>query len=312
MIDISDIRIIKVITEVGSINRAAEILHMSQPTLSKKLSRLEHKINMELFIRNSSGMLPTKAAKILLNEGKDIEAKLANVERRLELMANLVGDQIRVGVGPIVEQLLVPKVLLDFVENEYQFRISLTTDSPNALIEQLRSSQIDLAIGPFRAKEVADEFTPVLEKSEELIGVVRVGHPLAKKTQVSFDDTKKYKFIAPHLPRKMGSQILDFVKNAEIKPQISCENYVLAKTIISNSDYITIAPASLFYSEIKNGSLIKINFPTKIMWYCNCIAKPEILATPAVKEVVNLFAQYMAKCRNDRLNQQQIRSLLPH
>ncbi|TQV89480.1 LysR family transcriptional regulator [Aliikangiella coralliicola] len=294
MIDISDIRMIKVVTEVGSINRAAEILHMSQPTLSKKISRLEHKISMELFIRNSSGMVPTEAAKILLNEGKDIETKLTNVERRLELMANLVGGQIRIGVGPIVEQLLVPKILLDVVENKYQFRISLSTDSPSALIEQLKTSQIDLAIGPFQAKEVADEFTPVLEMSEELVAVVRGGHPLANQSQVSFDELKKHSFIAPHLPRKMGNQILDFVKTAEIKPKISCDNYVLAKTIISNSDYITIGPASLFHSELKNGSLVKISFPTKIMWHCNCIVKPEILTTPAVKEVVSIFAQYMS------------------
>ena len=293
MIDISDIRMIKVVTEVGSINRAAEILHMSQPTLSKKISRLEQKLNMALFVRNSAGMVATEAADILLAEGASISSKLTDVERRLELMANLVGGQVRVGVGPIVEQLLVPKVLLDFVENEYQFRISLTTDSPSALTEQLRTSQIDLAIGPFQANEVSDEFTPVLEMSEELVAVVRAGHPLAKQSQISFDETKNFRYIAPHLPRKMGNQIIDFVKNAEIKPQISCDNYSLAKTVISNSDYITIGPASLFNTEIKNGSLVKISFPTQIMWYCNCIVKQEVLATPAVKEVVNLFSQYM-------------------
>ena len=234
----------------------------------------------------------------MLAEGDAISTKLTNVERRLELMANLVGGQIRVGVGPIVEQLIVPKVLLDFVEKEYEFRISLTTDSPNALIEQLRTSQIDLAIGPFQANEVADEFTPILEVSEELVAVVRAGHPLAKQSQVSFDETKNYRYVAPHLPRKMGNQIIDFVKTAKIKPQISCDNYVLAKTIISNSDYITIGPTSLFYSEIENGSLVKLNFPNKIMWHCNCIARQEILATPAVKEVVKLFGQYMEPTQN--------------
>jgi DNA-binding transcriptional LysR family regulator len=293
MIDVSEIRMIKMITELGSINRAAEILHMSQPTLSKKLSRLEDKIGLALFIRNSSGMVATPAAKRLLLEGQDIESRLINVERHLALMANKVGGQIRIGVGPVVEQLIVPDVLLAFAQKQHQFRIVITTESPSELIEQLSSSQIDIAIGPFNPLQLGDEFTAVLTKSEPLVAIVRAKHPLAGQSAVSHEHLKQFRFISPTMPQKMCNEMFELQRSAEINPHIVCDNYTMAKTVIANSDYITIGPESLFSKELQEGNLAKIELPTNVLWRCNCLAKPETLSTPAVKEVVNIFAQFM-------------------
>lgn len=293
MIDVSEIRMIKVITETGSINRAAVILHMSQSTLSKKLSRLEQKMNLALFIRNSSGMIPTQAANVLLMEGKDIESRLVNVERQLALMANKVGGQIRIGVGPIVEQLIIPHFLLDYAKQDHQFRVLIKTESPKVLIEQLETSKLDMVIGPFNPIEIGEHYTPVLTKSEQLVAIVRAGHPLINKQPICHDDLKAYRFISPHMPRKMNTDILDFQRLAEVNPHIVCDNYAMAKNIISQSDYITIGPESLFQDEIARGELQKLILPTSIQWRCHCLAKPETLATPAVNEVVKIFAKYM-------------------
>lgn len=293
MIDVSDIRMIKMITELGSINRAAEVLHMSQPTLSKKLSRLEDKIGLALFIRNSSGMVATLAAKRLLIEGQDIESRLINVERQLALMANKIGGKIRIGVGPIVEQLIVPDVLLAFAQKQHHFRIVITTESPSELIQQLSRSQIDIAIGPFNPLQLDEEFTAVLTKSEPLIAIVRAAHPLAEQTTVSHEHLKRYRFISPTMPKKMCSEMFELQRSAEIKPHIVCDNYTMAKTIIAKSDYITIGPESLFSREIQEGHLAKIELPTNVLWRCHCLTKPETLSTPAVKEVVSIFSQFM-------------------
>ncbi|WDE02950.1 LysR family transcriptional regulator [Thalassomonas viridans] len=294
MIDISDIHLVKVVTEVGSINRAAEVLHMSQPTLSKKISRLEHKIKMALFDRQSVGMVATEAARFLLREGEGLITQLHIIERQLELMANMVGGQIRIGVGPIVEQLFLPKVLLDFAESNYQFKVLFATESDDVLVNQLKTSQIDLAIGPFLAEEVPEDFVVVLEATEKLVMVVRTGHVIAKQAKVTLEDLKHYRFVSPSMPKKMGDKIKNFKKAGEIKPDIMCENYAMAKTVVANSDYITIGPESLFQTEIDNGTLVKVEFPLEVQWHCNCLAKPETLLMPAVKEVVKLFSQYMS------------------
>ena len=295
MIDISDIYMIKVITEVGSINRAAEVLHMSQPTLSKKVSRLEQKISMALFNRHNAGMVPTQAAKFLLKEGEGLEVQLQVIERQLQLMANMVGGYVKVGVGPIIEQVILPKVLLDFAEREYQFKLSVVTEPADGLLEQLRTSRIDLAIGPFKAQEVSEDFSAVLETSERLVAIVRQGHALCQVSDplVALSEVKRYPFVSPNVPKHMGGEIVALAKSVGINPNIICENYAMVKTVVANSDYVTVGPESLFRTELANGSLVKLDLPRDVSWHCNCLVKPETLLMPRVKEVVAIFAQYM-------------------
>ena len=175
----------------------------------------------------------------------------------------------------------------------HQFRLVIKTESPKVLIEQLEASQLDMVIGPFTPQELGENFISVLTKAEHLSAIVRADHPLTNAHPICHDDLKPYRFITPHMPRKMNTDILDFQRLAEVNPHIVCDNYAMAKTIISQSDYITIGPESLFQEDIRRGKLKKLTLPTSILWQCHCLAKPETLATPAVDQVVKIFAKYM-------------------
>jgi len=293
VIDISDIHMIKVISEVGSINKAAELLNMSQPTLSKKVGRLEQKVKMELFSRDNVGMVPTQAARLIIKEGEDLRTQLSFIERKLELMANLVGGTVRIGVGPIIEQIILPKVLLDFADQDYQFKVSVVTMSQQGLIKQLSLGEIDLAIGPFSDDEIPDEFAAPLQTSDKIVVAVRKGHALCNKERVTLESFSQYKAVSPNIPKSLGTQVVSLLQNASLEPDIICENYNLAKTIIANSDYVTAGPESLFRSEFASGELVKLAFPVEVLWHCKCLVKPQTLMTPVIEEVVNIFSQYM-------------------
>lgn len=287
---------IKVISEVGSINKAAEMFNVSQPTLSKKVSRLEQKIKMELFNRDNIGMVPTRAAKLLISEGEELSSLMSGIERKLELMSNKVGGTVRVGVGPIIEQIILPKVLLDFVDQNYRFKIAVTTMSQQMLLDQLRNSEIDMAIGPFSSEEVPDDVVVPLETSDKLIVVVRNGHELLAQDKISLTDFTRYKSVSPDVPKSLGTQVMKLIENSEFGPEVICENYNLAKTIVANSDYVVAGPESLFRKELESGELCKLEFQAEVLWHCKCLTKPENLLVPMVKEVVDIFAQYMTVC----------------
>ncbi|WBA84235.1 LysR family transcriptional regulator [Endozoicomonas sp. GU-1] len=283
VIDISDIHMIKVVTEVGSINKAAEILSVSQPTLSKKISRLEKKVGVELFNRDSVGMMPTEAAKFLIKEGNGLRAQLQVIERQLELMSDMVGGTVRVGVGPIIEQQLLAKVLLDFAERDYQFKISVVTMSADALLDQLKKSKIDLAVGPFVDSDVPDDIVAPLKTSEKLVVAVRQGHDAVARQVVDLQAISNYKIITPNIPASLGGQVMVYLENAELEPDIICESYTMAKYIVMNSDYVTAGPESLFLNEFKSGELVKLEFPYDVYWQSQCLVKPETLLMPIVK-----------------------------
>jgi len=294
MLDISDIQMISVIAEEGSINRACEILHISQPTLSKRLSRLEQKLKIELFHRHTNGMVPSAAAKYLMKAGVGLQDQMHVIERQLELMANLVGGEVNLGVGPTVVQLLLSKALLDFVDKQHKFKVSVVTESPDRLLELLRTGQIEVAVGPFNLENLSDEYKVVMGYSEPVVIAVRSDHELTKQGgKVDLQTIFNYPSISPHIPLQFSKRAQQLFNLSSFSPNITCDNYAIAKTIVSNSDYVTAGPESIFHQEFESQSLVKLEIPVEVMWQCYCIAKPETLLMPAVKEVVDIFAQYM-------------------
>lgn len=293
MIDISDIHMIQVIASVGSINKAAEILCVSQPTLSKKVSRLEQKIQMELFNRDVNGMVPTEAANFLLQQGDSLRNQLHGIERQLELMANKVGGVVRIGVGPIIEQLILPNVLLDFAEHDYQFKVSVNVLPAEELLHRLHNGYIDIAIGPFFDNDVSEALSAPLSLSEKLVVAVRPEHELTNQRVLTLNDTIGFKIVGPDVPKSMGAEIQNLAKKPAFEPNITCENYSMAKLIVQNSNYITAGPESIFHREFQEGSLVKLALTDDVYWHCKCLVKPQTLLSPRVKEVVDIFSQYM-------------------
>lgn len=293
VLDISDIKLISTIAEEGSINKASERLNLSQPTVSKRLNRLEEKLDLELFHRDSSGMVSTQAAQYLQATASELEQQLSVVSRQLELMSNKQGGHVAIGVGPIVEQLFIPKVLLDFAEAESNYSIRIHVDSAENLLRDLRQGNIDIAIGPFASSEAENDLHEVLNYSEPCSCIMRHGHPLAGNKHIDSCDLSSSRLISATVPASMSNEVQG--SNAIVfEPSIIYNSFTMAKTIISNSDYLTIGPASIFYRELISEELISKPLAQQTQWTCRCFVKPEVECIPMVREVITLFGEYMS------------------
>ena len=103
--DTTDIHLVRTVSAVGSITRAAQALHMSQPTLSRKLARLESRLNAQLFHRSPTGLVPTAIAEYVIRTAQPIESQLRRIERHVEQLTQLDAGTVRLGVGPIIEEI---------------------------------------------------------------------------------------------------------------------------------------------------------------------------------------------------------------
>ncbi|MEL7399031.1 MAG: LysR family transcriptional regulator [Pseudomonadota bacterium] len=291
MLDVSDIELIRTIAREGSINRACEQLHITQSTLSKRLARLEDKVGMTLFHRSANGMEASPAARYLMDVGVDLENRLAIIDRQLTLMSEKKTGTVNLGVGAIVEQIFLPKVLLDFAEALPGFNLTIATDTPERLLYLLETGAIDLAIAPFSPQQRSEEYQTVLHCEEEIALIVRNGHPLTEHPlPLTEEAVAAYPIVSPNTPSHLGAQLsLDLPSHRKI----TCDNYSLAKTVVRNSDFVTGGPESIFEAEIENGELVKLPQPLMMHWKSYGIARPETLLMPTVQAVIDAFAQYM-------------------
>ncbi len=281
--DTSDITLIRVISEQGSLTQAAELLHLSQPTLSKKLARLETLLKAKLFYRSPTGVVATEVATYIIENSRPIQAQIRRIERHVEQLTQHETGELRLGVGPIIEQVLLPDVLAKFVEATGNVHLSIFTDHADTLLAGLYNADFDLIAGPFNANNHADLLAfPLIQ--DDLVIVARQKHPLFTAKQPL--GIESFPFAAP---APQGTVSGNKAQHAISRKLIASENYPLLKNLTLNSDCICRGPWYVFRDELKSGALREINAKRPVKWASACLVRPESIETPLVKLMVNLL-----------------------
>ena len=293
-VDISDIAMLEAIVEHGSINKASEVLHVTQPTLSKRLSRLEHTLGTQLFLRSSSGLTPTAHTQFIIEQSRPSKTMIGNIERHLELVNALEAGDLRIGVGPIVEQLLLPQVLQRLTQSESStMNLSIRTEAAEDLRTLVIEGVIDIAVGPFLQGDDDAPYSVYPIASQPLVYAARRDHPLVQKQTAGLaltrDDLKPYPLITPHGPRYITEHADAYGQFDGAR--IFCDNYSLIIYFIQGSDHITTGPVGVFSHQVEDGTLALIPLMNRVDWHAACIARPENATLPIIKTVNDVFSE---------------------
>ena len=185
--DLSDIKLIKTIADAGSISLASQRLNLSQPTVSKRLARLEHTLKMQLFHRLPRGMTPTATAELSCASARPEPADAGHHSPVTDGRSRCGPPAL--GVGPIIEQVLLPHVPPELLSLTGGAQITVVTENDRNLIEQFAASELDVIVGPFDQSDTTlDALIELPMLSEPMIAAVGTQHPLFTKTEVSLDD----------------------------------------------------------------------------------------------------------------------------
>jgi DNA-binding transcriptional LysR family regulator len=278
----SDITLIRTIFEQGSLTQAAERLHISQPTLSKKLARLEMQLQTKLFHRSPTGVIATEVTQYIIESSEPIQGLIKRIDRHVEQLTQHETGTMRLGVGPIIEQVLLPEVLIRFVEVTGNVRLSIITDQADALLSGLANADLDVIAGPFHPDEQANLVGyPLIQ--DQLVTVARAGHPIFTTQPPA--DIESFPFASP---APQGT-VLGRVSRRGRKLIVS-ENFPLLKNLTLNSDCLCAGPWHVFHDELESGALREVK-QQPLTWTSACLVRPESAEMPLVKLLVNLMVE---------------------
>ena len=169
------------IEDAGSISRAAERLHITQPTLSRQLKGLEDELGAPLFTRNNHGLTLTEAGLYLKTRAQEI---LTLTEQTQQTFVNqqhqLFSGNINIGAVEADSSHALAKELADFTQTYPAVTFDLFTGTSDELFDRLDKGLIDLALllDPVNAEKY-ERIT--LAHTERWGLVVNVDHPLARQ-----------------------------------------------------------------------------------------------------------------------------------
>jgi DNA-binding transcriptional LysR family regulator len=184
--------------------RAAKILHVAQPALTRQIRHLEQELGVALFERKPRGVQLSAAGRMFLSES---EAILAHVERSIEKARSYASGHfgtVRVGFSEIASgHRDIPSKLLAFRLNEPNVTLELLPMSSQDQIEAVKNAEIDAAIVYDVHQD--DSHKQLLDYGDigesEIVLALYKGHRLANAKQIRMKDLRGERFLWPFRKR---------------------------------------------------------------------------------------------------------------
>lgn len=180
--NLRDLRYLVALADSGNFARAANTCHVSQPTLSMQIKKLEDQLGVQLFERTSKRAVPTAAAKEIIAQARVV---LAEADQ-LRALARGAGDPftgpLRLGVIPTLGPYLLPHLLPKIRAAHPQLRLYMREALTAELLAQLRASKLDACLVALPIDEHGLEHEPLFR--EPFMAALPAQHPLAKKKKL--------------------------------------------------------------------------------------------------------------------------------
>ncbi len=194
---LDQLRILKAIAAEGSFKRAADSLYVSQPAVSLQVQNLERQLDVPLFDRGGRRAQLTEAGHLLLSYGEKILTLCQETCRAIEDLQNLQGGTLIVGASQTTGTYLLPRMIGLFRQKYPDVAVQLHVHSTRRTAWSVANGQLDLAIiGGEVPSELQGSLEIVPYAEDELVLVLPVFHPFAKRDTIYKEDLYKLQFIA--------------------------------------------------------------------------------------------------------------------
>jgi LysR family hydrogen peroxide-inducible transcriptional activator len=217
--EMQQLRYVVAVARSGNFSRAAEQCHVSQPSLSQQIQKLEDELGERLFDRMKREARLTAPGETFLRRAVKILEEVDAAKREASDAHSLLRGTLTVGVLPTIAPYLLPDVLTQFTEKFPGTEIVVQEDTTARLLKLTHGYEIDLALV---SRPIEDERLEVRTLfAEELLLALPPGHPLTRKRSVSVADLEKERLIVMKEGHCLGDQVLGFCERRDLKPNIS-------------------------------------------------------------------------------------------
>ena len=145
-IELRHLRYLLAVAEHGNFTRAAEDLHLSQPTLSQQIRQLERLVGLPLLDRSGRTVRLTDAGKVYARHGRRMLSELAAAEHAVQDVADLSSGQLRLAVTPTFTTYLVGPLAAEMHTRHPGISLELTETTQDRIESQLLADEVDLGI----------------------------------------------------------------------------------------------------------------------------------------------------------------------
>lgn len=259
-IRLTQLRLLVAISEHGSLVRAAQDLHVTQPAATKMLRQLEGAVGDHLVSRGPGGSLLTPAGEMLCKRARLILAELMDAEQELGLWHSGGAGHVVIGALPVAAPMLIPQALKALAVHAPRVTVEVIEGAYDSMFRELLAGKIDMLVGRAWPGEKTDVMTDVMYDSTFRLNV-RAGHPLALRKRLMLKDTTAYPWILPPQSAHTRGAIEDMLRHAGVTlpaPPVETTSYLIIRSLLMDSDMIAPLPTEVLDAEQKQGLIANL------------------------------------------------------
>lgn len=256
-IRLTQLRLLVLIAETGSVGAAAEKLNVSQPAATKSLHQLESAVGSQLVQRRPTGSVLTPTGELICRRARLMLAELRHIEDELGLFhAGSVG-QVIVGALPVAVSDLMPRALQALARDYPGITVRIVEGTSDALFPRLKEGHLDVLVGRFWPGAEPELLNEILFESRFGL-VARAGHPLSSRRRLKLADTMAVPWIMPPPGAHSRGALEAMFMQVNLQPpahRVETSSYLIIRSLLVATDMVCPLPVETPQDEVARGLL---------------------------------------------------------
>lgn len=286
--DIDAIKSLKTIAETGSFSAAAERLNLTQPAVSKRISKLEDDLNCSVLERDGRRAKLTLAGKLLLEQTALPIQQLETVKHDIAALNDEISGELNIVTSHHIGMRRLPVVLKAFCDQYPSVKIHLSFADSEAAYQQISDGHEDFGVVTLGQRDYPNLITEPLW-NDPLTVMVSKNHTLAQLNTVSLEELSKEQAVLPGMETYTGRIVkrLFDKEGLQLKANMATNYLETIKMMVSVGLGWTMLPASMVDENITPLTIEGLQAARTL----GILQRQSYRPTPAAKAFLSLLRQ---------------------
>ncbi|MDT2019530.1 LysR family transcriptional regulator [Methylocella sp. CPCC 101449] len=282
-----------------SFSRAAEKLHVSQPSLSDQVRQLEEEIGFTLFYRNARGVEPSINGLTFLEAAEAIVLGIASLGDLAGELRGKPGLRIRIGLNSGLAQSTIPRISHALSQGNTKIRFEIVTATSRRIQRLLHQQRLDVAFlfeGEVKGSAYKLAWRRVAQS--DIIALVPKDHPFAMRQDgIDLRDLNNSPLIINEPRVGYGEALLAIFAANDLHPEIiaDCDDIESLKYMVLSGTGFAIVPRIVAQHELEHGLMVAIPILPKQTVGIHFVRRPDAFPVRLERCLAQLAREFSAE-----------------
>ncbi|AZV59933.1 LysR family transcriptional regulator [Peribacillus frigoritolerans] len=241
------------LVEVKNFTKTAEILLMSQPSVSLHIKKLEEEFQTKLFLRSPKFLKVTLTGEILYDRAKQMITIYEQTRQDIQEHDRSIKGELKIGASFTIGEYILPSLLIDLQEEYPELELQVVIGNTEEIVQAVRLYKVDIGLIEGQTNEKELSVHPFMQ--DELFIVSSNNHELANKDDVEITDLHDQAWVT----REVGSGTREYLNHVirsnglKIKSILTISsNQGIKETLIKNGAGLALLSRSVIERDVKN------------------------------------------------------------